>query len=82
MTCHLALDMIGHGIGPDPNSQTLPLLITFYINIYYYCLLTQPRGPTRCTLHHIGLTPNWAWPIEVRRGPCLLYKEVFTSLFG
>ncbi|MFS8008580.1 hypothetical protein Hanom_Chr14g01274441 [Helianthus anomalus] len=34
-------DMIGYGIRPNPNDRTYPLLIPFYYNIYYYCVLTR-----------------------------------------
>ncbi|KAJ0485415.1 hypothetical protein HanHA89_Chr14g0568051 [Helianthus annuus] len=79
--------MMGYGTKPDPSGRAA-ITYCFYYNICYYCcLLTQPRGPTRCSLHYFGLglveiTPNWAWPIEVRGGPYPLYKEVFTSLLG
>ncbi|MFS7988063.1 hypothetical protein Hanom_Chr11g01030181 [Helianthus anomalus] len=78
---------MGYGTRSDPSGQGFPLLVAFILIIYYCCLLTQPRDPTRCSSHYFGsglveITPNWAWPIEVRGGPYPLYKEVFTSLLG
>ncbi|MFS7945295.1 hypothetical protein Hanom_Chr06g00522561 [Helianthus anomalus] len=47
--------MMGYGIGPDPSGRSFPLFIVFILIIYYCCLLTQPRGLARCSLHYFGL---------------------------
>ena len=79
-------DMTRYGTGPDPSGRTFLLFITFIVIIYYYCVLT--REAQRIVVYTtlgcglVETTPNWAWPIEVRVFPYLLYKEVSTSLLG
>ncbi|MFS7908270.1 hypothetical protein Hanom_Chr01g00081201 [Helianthus anomalus] len=82
--------MTRYGTGPDPSGRTFLLFITFMLNIiiiiYYYCVLT--REAQRIVVYTtlgcglVETTPNWAWPIEVRVFPYLLYKEVSTSSLG
>ncbi|MFS8024746.1 hypothetical protein Hanom_Chr16g01467041 [Helianthus anomalus] len=51
-------------------------------------LRANPRSLARCSLYTtlgyglVETTPNWAWPIEVRVFPYLLYKKVSTFLLG
>ncbi|MFS7928487.1 hypothetical protein Hanom_Chr04g00321351 [Helianthus anomalus] len=74
-----------YGTGADPSGQTFLLFITFIV-IIYYCVLT--REAQRVVVYDtlgcglVEITPNWAWPIEVRVFPYLLYKKVSTSLLG
>ncbi|MFS7916585.1 hypothetical protein Hanom_Chr03g00178921 [Helianthus anomalus] len=59
-----------YGIRPDPSGRTFPLLVQ--CDVVY----------TTLGWGLVEITPNWAWPTEVRGDLYLLYKEVFTSLLG